>query len=70
MKLCFHHVAQESQTNKMCHCADYMTAIFQEMSYFWDLGKDFHQTTFLVTTGKDLSMWLFYVPLCQSVRTS
>lgn len=56
MKTYFHHVAQESQTNKMCPCADYMTALFQEMSYFRDLEKDFHQTTFLVTTGKDLNV--------------
>lgn len=40
----------------MCHYAGYVTAIFQEMSYFQDLEKDFHQTTSLVTTGKDLNV--------------
>lgn len=56
MKPCFHHVAQEIRTTKMCHYDDYMTAIFQKMSYFQNLEKDFHQTIFLVSTDKDLNV--------------
>lgn len=49
-------VAQELQTDKLCHSVDCMTAIIWEMSYFQDLVKDFLQTIFLVSTGKDLNV--------------
>lgn len=44
------------QTDKLGHGADCMTAITWEMSYFQDLVKNFLQTIFLVSTGKDLNV--------------
>lgn len=52
--------------SKLIKCVIMMTIwqpFFQEMTYFQNLEKDFHQTIFLISTDKDSNVWILYVPL-------